>query len=559
MLAFFIFLSFILNNQDQKKLFTMNVVSHWYKNLSLRRRFVYSFNLVLFITLAGIAVPALLNRVNNQFRDANNLLFPNLEELCVVLSLADEENWNDFKEIVYNKRLYNTGYVSLVSTDGTLLIDPYNEGSNISQLGYFEQFRQATRGRIAHRDPRAEAGRQRKHIFYVYSPTLKNYLTFTIDHKELIGDPLKNTTLILVFALIFSSLIFTVTIIRIARSISKPLLKLQTDFDQIGRGMLPNVTIKHKYNDELGYVINSVINMIDGLRKKSAFANEIARNNFDHPFKPLSNDDELGNSLVNMRDSLLKASREEAERKKEDEKRNWSTVGLAKFSDILRQKNDNLKEFSYEIIKNIVKYTQANQGGILILNEDNADDKYLELTGCYAYDRRKYKEKRVDIGEGLVGACFLEQKTTFITNLPQDYIKITSGLGDNNPECLLLVPLTLNEKTLGVIELASFEPFEDFQVEFLEKLGESIASAISSARINQQTTMLLAQSRLQTEEMKAQEEEMRQNLEELSATQEEATRKSEEMEVMLNEYKAREATLLQKIEELERQGGKAED
>jgi GAF domain-containing protein len=530
----------------------MKMIKAWYLNLSLRRRFVYTFNIVLFLTLSFIAIPALLNRVNNQFRDANNLLLPNLEELSMMLSIAGQENQDDYKQIFYRKKPYNTGYASLIAANGMLVIDPMREGINVGNEEYFPKMRQMKRGRIPYTDRTAKQGHQRKHIFFIFSDSLNSYLTFTIDHKELISNPLKNTMLILIFAFIFSSLIFTITITSIAQTISKPLVNLQSDFDKIGKGILPHINIRHKYNDELGHMIGTIKAMLEGLRQKTLFAHEIGKNNFSHNFKPLSNEDVLGNALIDMRDSLKKASLEEDLRKKEDDKRNWITHGLAQFSDILRQNDNNIKELSYKIIKNLVKYMEANQGGIFILNEENQKHKYLELTGCYAYDRRKYLEKSIEIGEGLVGSCFMEQKSTYISQLPQDYLKITSGLGGENPGYLLLVPLKLNENTIGVIEMASFKAIEPHQIDFMQKLAESIASAIISTKTAEQTKQLLAQSQVQAEEMRAQEEEMRQNMEELTATQEESSRKNSEMENIIREYQHKILAYRQQVETLER-------
>lgn len=529
----------------------MKTIKHWYLHLSLRRRFVYTFNLVLFVTLALISIPALLNRVNNQYTDASNLLFPNLEELGMILTLAGEENQDDFRQVFHSKRPYNTGYASMISTDGLLLIDRYRQGASVRNEEYFSRMRQMRQGRISYTDRTASDGRQRKHKFFVFNPDLDAYLTFTIDHKELISEPLKNTSLILIFAFIFSSAIFTIAIIRIARSISKPLVKLQDDFSRIGMGEIPEIDVRHRYYDELGHMIVTVKAMLDGLRQKLLFANAIGKNQFDYAFTPLSGNDELGNSLIEMRDSLQKAAQEEELRKKEDEKRNWSTQGLARFGEILRQNNNDMDELSYQVIKNLVQYLDANQGGIFILNDQQREEPFLELTSCYAFDRRKFLEKRIEIGEGLVGTCYLEQETSFLTSVPQNYLKITSGLGDDNPGCLLLVPLKLNETSLGVIELASFHPFEPHQIDFMEKLAESIASAITSTKTAHQTQELLKQSQVQAEEMRAQEEEMRQNMEELTATQEEAHRKNMEMEALVVEYKQKEKQYLELLREME--------
>jgi len=134
-------------------------------------------------------------------------------------------------------------------------------------------------------------------------------------------------------------------------------------------------------------------------------------------------------------------------------------------------------------------------------------------------------KKRVDIGEGLVGQAWIEKDTLLITDIPNHYIQITSGLGDSNPRCILVVPLVFNGETYGVVELASFHIFEKYEIEFIKKLAENIASTIATVKSNEKTARLLHDSQMMSEQMRAQEEEMRQNLEELMTTQDDLQRK----------------------------------
>ncbi|MDY0201579.1 MAG: PAS domain S-box protein [Bacteroidales bacterium] len=261
-------------------------------------------------------------------------------------------------------------------------------------------------------------------------------------------------------------------------------------------------------------------------RRLYSFVQKLKDGDVEAKFSP-EESDVLGKAIVDLRNTLEKSKLEEEKRREEDRQRNWAAEGLAKFAEILRNERENLQELTYSIISNLVKYINANQGGFYLLDDTSANEKFFNLTACYAYERRKYADRRIEWGDGLVGACALEKETTVLKKVPDSYLHITSGLGKSNPENIILVPLKVNDDVHGVIEIASFKSFEDYQIDFIEKVAESIGSTISSTKISISTTRLLNESQQQAEILQAQEEEMRQNLEELQATQEEATRQAE--------------------------------
>ncbi len=240
---------------------------------------------------------------------------------------------------------------------------------------------------------------------------------------------------------------------------------------------------------------------------------DIQYNNTDE----VGDENSLASSLVSMRDQMKKFSSEEKQR-------NWVTEGLARFVDILRAKNDDLAALTNQVISSLVKYMEANQGALYILDDEDPNNIALELVACYAYNRQKHLNQRFALGEGIIGQVVLEKNTTYLKTIPKDYIRITSGLGQGLPRNLLVVPLKIEERVWGVVEIASFQEIGQHQIEFVEKLGESIASTISAVKGSERTKKLLHESQVQAEQMRSQEEEMRQNLEELAATQEEMQR-----------------------------------
>lgn len=285
---------------------------------------------------------------------------------------------------------------------------------------------------------------------------------------------------------------------------------------------------------------NNQLTMVD---VNIAFADSISQGNLKADYGTKAADN-LGTSLLNMRESLIEANQRE-------EREKFSAIGLAKIGEILRQHADNLEGLCDKVVEDVVKYMKANQGSIFV-KESVEGHEHLALMAARAWDRKKYMQKTVAIGEGLVGQAAIEKHTLFMTKVPNNYVTITSGLGEANPRSILIVPLKSEEEVVGVIELASFNIYQEFEIKFLEKVGESIASTILTTRNNQKNKELLERSNLQSEQMKAQEEEIRQNMEEMQATQEEMHRKNSEIERLLKVANEKEAELQQQLLEMQK-------
>ncbi|WP_276374172.1 GAF domain-containing protein [Chryseolinea sp. H1M3-3] len=267
---------------------------------------------------------------------------------------------------------------------------------------------------------------------------------------------------------------------------------------------------------ELTLIVNKICQVQHDMEVKTQFAEQVKAGNLASDYTPSHEQDHLGKALIAIKENLKDINQEE-------QKRKWASESLAKFVQIL-QSAQNLNALSNDIIINLVRTINANQGAIFILGEQN-DKPILDMQACYAFNRSKHLTQKIAPGEGLLGQAFLEKETVYLKDVPDKFIRITSGLGEANPRYVLIVPLKMNDDVVGIIELASFKEFTPHVIEFVEKMGESIAHSISSFRIAENTKKLLEESKAQTEEMRAQEEELRQNQEELQATQEAISRK----------------------------------
>jgi CHASE3 domain sensor protein len=365
-----------------------------------------------------------------------------------------------------------------------------------------------------------------KDLWEVYAPTfavVKAYEDKLIDQAQIEYENAQQRNVYVQIILVFLSLpTLGIVVFRLRRD-TRNRKKLLLEFERNNRAYMFD-SGEPLPDDNPQIIIKS---SIQNIMRASTFIKEIANANYNVQWEGLNehniklNQDNLAGDLIKMRNQMKRV-------KDEDEQRIWTTEGLASFADVARTNQDNIEKLSNEVVRFLSKYVGAQQANLFVLQEANPKDIYLQLTACYAFDKKKFIQNRVEIGNGLIGQVYLDRTTDILTKLPPNYIKITSGLGDATPSCLIIVPMKYNEKVEAVLELASFNRFQEHEVQFLEKAGEVIASAIYSTKINETTSRLLKESQEQAEMLKAQEEELRQSMEELQATQESMKRKKNE-------------------------------
>ncbi|MEA3316610.1 MAG: 7TM diverse intracellular signaling domain-containing protein [Bacteroidota bacterium] len=219
---------------------------------------------------------------------------------------------------------------------------------------------------------------------------------------------------------------------------------------------------------------------------------------------------------IEKRTSELKIQHQELIQHQENEKKqNWINTGMASINEILSANKNNINNLSKKLISAIIKYTNANIGAIYLLNSSE-EKPYLELIADYGYDKETKEDKsKFGTSIGLVGSTFSTNKITHINNIPDDYIKINSGLGTAKPKSLLIIPLNIDKKVLGVIELASFNDFTEIELNFIKKIAQNISIDINNVKMNEYNVNMLKKVEKQNQVMKDKELEMKNNLEEM--------------------------------------------
>ena len=456
-----------------------------------------------------------------------------------------------FNYFIRNQRFQIKGFPFVVSETGSVLIHPTDEGKNYADNVFFQDVisSNTTTGERSMQWPENRLGEKRK--LYFRKNAANGYFAFaSLNETDYFNYLKQYDNKIILYGIITYFLIVLLFVLVLKTVVSKFKLQEKGLIQLFDDHNIPE--IKSYYDDEINSINTALNKGKDYLNHLSDFINQLKKQNYDTETLNEVSEKLLAKELTGLTKELIKIQTEENKRKEELGTQNWIATGVAKFNDVLR-KSSNLQEMGYDIVSSICDYMKINQAAIYNVerNEPSKEIETIRLIAAYAFDRHRRTGKTLEPGEGLVGAAIKETKSIYLDKIPEDYINITSGLGEATPAYLLIIPLKRENEILGALELASFNKFKEHEVEFLERLTQTFAISISNILVSDNTNKLLNETKQQAEQMAAQEEEMRQTMEELQSTQEEMQRKTKQMEEMNKQHEEKEMELENTIIELQ--------
>lgn len=287
-----------------------------------------------------------------------------------------------------------------------------------------------------------------------------------------------------------------------------------------------------------GLVVRTIINPVKVVTNTFK---EIAQGDVNLGVRLKSNsEDELGNMARYFNIFMTKLK----EVTSENMNQSWLTTGRAELNEVTRGVED-IKTLSSNIISYLCRYLDVQIGRLYTKTECNT----FKISGSYSYNNLMGTQEEFNVGEGLVGQSALEKKTILVQNVPRDYMKIISGIGEAVPKNILIVPCMYHKEIECILELGSFNKFTDIQLKFIEQVSESIAISVNLTQAQRKMKELLHKTLVQAEELQVQQEELGQNNEEL----EEQARVLKESEMNLQTQQEELRVLNEELEEQTRE------
>ena len=217
---------------------------------------------------------------------------------------------------------------------------------------------------------------------------------------------------------------------------------------------------------------------------------------------------EAQGEMAALKDNINEMIRNLRETTQKNNEQDWLKTNLAKFTRMLQGQRD-LMEVTKLILSELAPVVSAQHGVFYMTEHGDSAPPVLKLSSTYAYRERRGLRTEFRLGEGLVGQCAYEKDRILITDVPSDYVKISSGLGEAPPLNIVVLPVLFEGEVKAVIELASFNQFTDIHLNLLDQLTETIAIVLNTIAANMRTEDLLKRSQSLAEELQDQQVELR--------------------------------------------------
>ena len=225
---------------------------------------------------------------------------------------------------------------------------------------------------------------------------------------------------------------------------------------------------------------------------------------------------EASGEVAVLKDKLNEMIRNLRETMRQNTEQDWLKTNLERFTRMLQGQRD-LATVSKMILSELTPLVSAQHGVFYALTEpSDGGEPMLEFQAGYGYKERKHLSNSFRLGEGLVGQCALEKERILLTDVPADYIQISSGLGESPPLNIIVLPILFEGSVRAVIELASFAAFSATHQSLLDQLTESIGLVLNTVAATSVTEKLLEQSQSQAQELQSRQEQLHQSNEELA-------------------------------------------
>ena len=265
---------------------------------------------------------------------------------------------------------------------------------------------------------------------------------------------------------------------------------------------------------------------------------------------------EAAGEVSDLKDNINQMIGNLRETTEQNAAQDWLNSNLARFSGMLQGQRDQ-KTVARLLMSEVTPLVDAQHGAFYVAEETGSqrsedEETELRLIATYGYKERKTISNSFKLGEAIVGQAALEKQSIVITQAPDDYIKIASGLGEAAPTSIIVLPILFEENVMAVLELASFTPFTEVQQTFLDQLSESIGVVLNTILANMRTEELLLQSQQLTQDLQSQSEE-------LQAQQDELKRSNAELEAQTATLRASEELLQTQQEELQQTNEELEE